>query len=340
MTPIWIDLDNAPHVHLFAPIADELRERGFQTLITVRSHGQTEGLAEHYGMKFTTVGAYSAHTTFAGRACETLLRAAQLVEFGAAHRPALAVSHGSRALTLAAAFLGLPSIVLYDYEHIASGLFHRFATKVLVPEAVVRDGASDGREAYPGFKEDVYVHDFEPDDAILRQLHLDRGRLIITVRPPATWAHYHHDDSTTLFRVLLEHLRNWADAQVVVLARTQAQATEIRREFLLDRSRFLVTAEAVDGLSLLYYSDAAFSGGGTMVREAAGLGVPAYSTFAGRSGAVDRELQRQGKLKVLTSSSEIAQLRFLKRRLPTYRRVPSSTRTFIVDRIVELANER
>ena len=39
-----------------------------------------------------------------------------------------------------------------------------------------------------------------------------------------------------------------------------------------------------------------------MNREAAALGVPAYTTFAGELGAVDEMLVRDGRLHVLTSA--------------------------------------
>ena len=47
---------------------------------------------------------------------------------------------------------------------------------------------------------------------------------------------------------------------------------------------------AVDGPSLVWPADAVISAGGTMNREAAVLGVPTWTTFAGELGAVDRWL--------------------------------------------------
>ena len=55
----------------------------------------------------------------------------------------------------------------------------------------------------------------------------------------------------------------------------------------------------VDGLNLIWFSDLVISGGGTMNREAAALGVPVYSVFRGRIGAVDRYLSRTGRLVLL-----------------------------------------
>jgi predicted glycosyltransferase len=58
-------------------------------------------------------------------------------------------------------------------------------------------------------------------------------------------------------------------------------------------------------LSLVALADLVVSGGGTMAREAAALGVPAYTTFSERLGAVDERLAAAGKLQVLTSPGAV-----------------------------------
>jgi uncharacterized protein len=47
------------------------------------------------------------------------------------------------------------------------------------------------------------------------------------------------------------------------------------------------------------------SGGGTMNREAAVLGTPAWSIFEGRLGAVDEMLIREGRLHLLRDPAEV-----------------------------------
>ena len=42
-----------------------------------------------------------------------------------------------------------------------------------------------------------------------------------------------------------------------------------------------------------------------MNREAVALGVPVYTTFAGRLGAVDSALVKEGRLRLLTSADEL-----------------------------------
>lgn len=42
-----------------------------------------------------------------------------------------------------------------------------------------------------------------------------------------------------------------------------------------------------------------------MNREAAALGVPVYSIFRGKSGAVDRQLQKEGRLVLIENINEV-----------------------------------
>jgi uncharacterized protein len=58
----------------------------------------------------------------------------------------------------------------------------------------------------------------------------------------------------------------------------------------------IVPSEPIDGRSLLAHADAVIGAGGTMNREAALLGTPTYTMFAGRLAAVDAELMRRGLL--------------------------------------------
>lgn len=60
-----------------------------------------------------------------------------------------------------------------------------------------------------------------------------------------------------------------------------------------------------NGLNLIWNSDLVVSGGGTMNREAAAMGVPVYSIFRGKIGAVDRYLAEQGRLFLVQSVEEV-----------------------------------
>ena len=72
----------------------------------------------------------------------------------------------------------------------------------------------------------------------------------------------------------------------------------------------VVLERPVPFLSLLKGVDAVISGGGTMLREAAYLGVPAYTIFRGSPGAVDRHLESLGRLHVIASPADLRGVTF------------------------------
>ena len=67
----------------------------------------------------------------------------------------------------------------------------------------------------------------------------------------------------------------------------------------------IIPEKPVDGLNLIWFSDLVISGGGTMNREAAALGVPVYSLFRGKIGAVDQYLAEKGRLILLESTNDV-----------------------------------
>ena len=48
---VWIDLDNSPHVPLFAPLIKFYREAGTEVVLTARDHAQTIELLENAGLE-------------------------------------------------------------------------------------------------------------------------------------------------------------------------------------------------------------------------------------------------------------------------------------------------
>jgi len=189
----------------------------------------------------------------------------------------------------------------------------------IVPEVVGGEGLHCQRaqrvRKYAGIKEDVYVPEFKPDRSIVTHLQLD-GDIIVTVRPPATEAHYHNSEAEVLFEKLMERIYRTSGVKAVLLPRNGAQKQKIAAdhpEWFKD-SKVIVPDGVVDGLNLLWHSDLAVSGGGTMNREAAALGVPVYSIFRGKSGAVDRSLQAQGRLVMIENAKDLEAKLLLQRR--------------------------
>jgi hypothetical protein len=222
---------------------------------------------------------------------------------------AIALSHASHELPLVARSLGIPSAYAFDYEFARAqhGLGCRAARRVVVPEAIPQDrldrlGARAAKvRRYPGLKEEYYLHGFEPDESVLDDLGLDRERVLVVVRTPPEVSLYHRHGNP-LFADVLERLGKNPGVQAVVLPRTVEQRDAIAAKKL---PSLVLPQSAVDAQSLVALADLVISAGGTMNREAVALGVPVYTTFAGKIGAVDEALAADGRLRPLRSADEL-----------------------------------
>lgn len=293
---VWIDLANSPHVALFAPVVDRLEVENAEVLVTVRDHAQTLGLAQRSFPDAVVIGERSPPGVLR-KGAAIGHRAYDLRRIASRWRPTVAVSHGSYAQVLAATAARVPAVTMMDYEHQpANHLSFRLARRVLVPAAfpagaLRRFGARRRKVArYDGFKEQLYLGGFRRDDAVLAELGLEPGKVIVVMRPPPRGALYHRHGNVR-FDELLAAAASRSDVQVVVLPRSAPE--EYRR------AAVIVPDAPIDGLSLVAHADLMIGAGGTMNRESALLGTPTYTVFAERMSAVDAMLVAQGRMKDL-----------------------------------------
>jgi uncharacterized protein len=296
---VWIDITAPAHVLVFRPLLPLLRERGAQVEITSRDYAQTVQLLELHGIEAEILGRHGGRSRL-GKARSLTSRLRDLRHWARGRDFDLALAHGSHELTLTARRLGIPSSTTFDYEFawLQHQLGCRAATRVVVPEAIPperleRYGAKPPKlRQYPGLKEEYYLADFEPDPAALEAFEIDPARTLVVVRTPPDVSLYHRR-SNPLFPQVLDHLGHNESVQAIVLPRTPEQRDFVRG---LGLPSVQVPDRAVDGQSLIAFSDLVVSAGGTMNREAVALGVPVYTTYGGRLGGVDEMLIREGRL--------------------------------------------
>lgn len=307
---VWIDLDNSPHVPFFIPIIRELERRGYSISITARDAFQVCGLADYYGISYKKIGRhYGANKLL--KVLGTIWRAFQLAAIVRKVKPDLSISHGSRSLIIASSMLHIPTVLIFDYEH-AERLPFVKPILGIVPEVVNDPGMAEhfkrGVRTYSGLKEDVYVPTFRPDPFMLRKLNLNMGDIVATIRPPATEAHYHNPESEKLFYETVEFLGNLPDVRMVILPRNEKKQSDFVHNTWpkwCAEGKIIIPEKALNGLDLIWHSDFVVSGGGTMNREAAALGVPVYSIFRGKIGGVDRYLAEKGRLTLIETTEDV-----------------------------------
>jgi predicted glycosyltransferase len=309
---VWIDLTNSPHVLVMRPLIERLRAEGHEVEVTARDFAQTLELCERFAIAHTAIGRHRGERLSA-KAIGLASRSGALLRWARRHGPFdLALGHGSSDVKVAARLLRIPSATMFDYEWatVQHNVNCRLARTVVVPEAIPperlsRYGAAGKLRRYAGLKEEYYLADFEPDDAVLTELALDRERPIVLVRTPPEVSLYHRFEND-LFADVLRRLREATaeGVQAVVLPRVPEQRSELERA-----GAFVLPARAIDAQSLIAYADLVISAGGTMNREAVALGTPVYTTFQGRPGAVDERLLAEGRLRRLDVAEQL-DLRF------------------------------
>jgi predicted glycosyltransferase len=308
---IWIDCSNSPHPLLFAPVARRLQTAGHEVLVTARDNAQTIALARERWPAVEVIGGASPR----GRASKVAVlgeRIADLRRWAAGARPDVALSHNSYAQIVAARSLRIPAVTAMDFEHQpANHVAFRLATTVLVPEVlpvdvIRRQGAGPAKVVrYPGLKEELYIGDFKPDRAILDKVGLDpRPRIVAVARTPPTRAVY-HSSSNPLFEPALRTVCSQEGVVCVALTRHPEQIAAIER---LALRNCVVPNAVVDSRSLVYAADVMIAAGGTMTREAAIMGIPTWTMFAGKTPAVDVWLERGGALGRLVAPEQLADL--------------------------------
>jgi predicted glycosyltransferase len=331
---LWIDLANSPHVPFFKALAERFKAQGHEIETTAREFAETIPLAQAAGFAPQVIGAHDDRDVSA-KAGSLVSRAWALAKWARGHRFDLAISHNSYSQILAARGLRIRTVTLMDYEHQpANHLAFRFASRIIVPASFPARrlrafGARVGKvRRFHGTKEDVYLADFQPDPAFAAQLcelGVKPDNVLVLMRPPAHDALYHRFQNT-LFDEALTMLA--AKACVILLPRNEAQ-----RSAYIDKG-VIIPATPLHGANLIAASDLVISAGGTINREAAALGVPAASIYAGKWAAVDEELVNEGRLRRIASAADLNSLVVEKKRMAR----PRGSRE-VIDEVVRLIFE-
>ncbi len=338
---VWLDIDNPPQVQYLFPFKAAFEARGFEVVITVREYGNAVELLQARTSDYHVVGrAFGASRL--SKASGTLRRARQLMSlFRELGRPDVLLA-ASRPAAVVARRFGIPSFIVGDYEFANAGFYRYTGSTILHPSVI--DPASFIAQGMPadrlipfeGLKEDITFSGIDIGAVPAWDLkgHSADGTVKVLVRPPAEKSHYYAEGSRTLSLAVLWHLSGREDATVVFAPRYPEQLDDLRSfEW---RNPPIVLEEGIPFLSLLKAIDLVVCSGGTILREAAYLGIPAYSTFQSRLGDVDGHLAQLGRVHVLSGREDVHSIE-LRTRGPLD---PLRTNPGLLEEIVELVETR
>lgn len=340
---IWVDIDNPPQTRYLLPLARRFEEVGHDVVVTARDYGDTLAILESEDVDFEAIGS-SFGKGLRRKLVGLQNRASKLMEFSRSQpQRAHLVLTGSRSATVAARTLKIPSFVIVDYEYVELLIFQLSGSHIIYPDVIKAERFRQrGIRAchlipFQGLKEDISFSDVHLPSVPAH----DFGRPIgsapyVLFRPPAEESHYYRGESGDLSLRLLQYLAQ--KGATVVFSPRFAWQIDYLDAVGTWRKEPIVLRAPVPFVSLLKGVDAVVSAGGTMLREAAYLGVPAYSIFRSRIGAVDRHLASLHRLSILESSSDFERIDLKPRPSLDPLRRDSGALDYLVEQMAERAS--
>lgn len=286
---IWFDITNVPHVNFLLPIVRKYGSE-FNIIYSLRDFAETKSLFEkRIGKKYIEVGQHKGGNKLSkifGVIERIFLLNKQIPLFD------VKISCGGDASSIIARLRGKLSITFDDNEKAPNWRYAPFSDLAFWPKVVPQKKLrkqlfKKNLYQYNGYKEDFYLADYTPYPAFLDQLPFKN---YVVVRPENIKANY-VEGRQSIVPELLQAL----DAKgynILFLPRYESD-----RDYAQGIKNIYIPTEAVNGMDACYYADAILTGAGTMAREAACLGVPSVSFFAGAHLlTVDQSLVEAGKM--------------------------------------------
>jgi uncharacterized protein len=314
---VWIDVDNPPQVQYLTPLRRALAETGAEVVLTARAYGNTLDLLRSRGESYIAVGGEFGRSRV--RKVAGLARRARklrrVVARGGAPKALLAAS---RPAAVAARTLGAPSFIIGDYEYANVSVYRLTGSYLLYPDVVDpeifwRRGLRRAQLIpFHGLKEDISFSDVDVDAVPAHNYQEidEEGLVRVLFRPPAEESHYYDPRSGELAERALEYLASREEAVLIFAPRHPWQVDSLARWQWQNEP--IVLGEAVPFVSLLKSIDLVLCSGGTMLREAAYLGIPAYSLLRSRPGGVDLYLESIGRVTFLNGADDLDRIELRK----------------------------
>jgi predicted glycosyltransferase len=280
---IWLDFCEPKSVTMLRPLYEELI-REHDVFITARDFDSTHYLLNKWGVDYIPVGKYGGVTLIG--------RLSKLIKVIHKKRPdflfcitspeALRISYG----------LQIPNIMFNDEPRSYGPCTTTFPyiDELIVPQCIpiewyLNYGIKEEKIIrFNGIDEVGWLSNFNPNKRFLEINHLEEEQYIVCRTEP-TKAGYLKEimkpHETKLSEIIPKLLKTTENFKFITITRNNEQFNYLKKIFKIEIKKDLVRiSKGLDNLAhILYYSKMVISGGGTMVRESALLGIPSIELF-------------------------------------------------------------
>lgn len=296
-------------------------ESDSKVVISARHFVETTGLLEQNNIHYLKIGEHGGKLK-TGKIYALLSRSVKL-QFAI---PYFDISISSNYEAPLISWLRDKKAIIFDDNDISPNwLYAKFASFIICPDAIdigamVSMGINSNKIiTYRGFKEDIYIAGYIPDLLFPEKIPFKN---FITVRPENIYASYVSNGARTIVPELIDKLTQ-SGYNILYLPRYETDRSYFTRKHI---ENVFIPDRPLNGLDVCYYSDAVLTGAGSFSREAALLGTPAVSFFAGAKFlSVDKKLFEEGRIFYSRKTDEI--LEYVKTIKKT---VPDISRSIIV----------
>jgi hypothetical protein len=290
---VWFDITNTPQVHFLLAIERLLEKNLYQSIFTTRDFSETIKLLEqNIGNNFTVIGSHKGKNKIK-KLIGIFSRLNDIrkknIKFD------VSVSCGSESAVWYARLTGKKSVAFGDNDLAKQWTYSWFMDFAFFPNAIpedilTRQGIKKSKlYQYNGYKENIYIADYTPDSDFYSKIPF---REYVVLRAENLNANYIKNDQQNSIVPELADLLIKKGLNIIFLPRYKSD-----NDLLQENEKIFIPSEPLNGLDLCYHASAVLTGAGTLAREAACLGTPSVSFFAGdRLLAVDKDLIKKNKM--------------------------------------------
>jgi len=264
--------------------------KGINIICTARDFVETTRLLELKGIKYNLIGKHGGINSI-NKSINMLSRIVKLTKNVTEFDFSLSSNYEAPLTSWIKRRL---SIVFDDNDISPNWLYAKFADYVISPDVIDKAamnqmGIKKGQLiTYNGFKEDIYIASYTPDNNFLKNLHFND---YVVVRPENIKASYVPSRIQSIVPELLKKLTSLG-YNILYLPRYKEDYS-----YAEGLTNLFIPDAPLNGLDLCYNATAVLTGAGTFSREAALMGIPAVSFFAGNKLlSVDKHLFENGKI--------------------------------------------